>query len=388
MSASSFGESRFPAEKPYRHRSLTPVSCLTTSGVQEDVAWNSRRFVRSSRVRHESQFLQAGDILVSTANSKELVGKSCLVKNPPFRCSFGAFVTVARANESVYPPYLAYWMNTRQFLSWCFQRSSNTTNISNLRVSELEGLHLELPSVSEQQRIAKRLEQTDRLRRVRRCALQMCDELLPAAFLEMFGDPQINPKGFPTVELGNFLSFVTSGSRGWAEFYVPQGARFIRSLDVRMNFISDEHAVFVNPPQNAEAQRTRVKSGDVLLTITGSQIGRVAAVLDRMEGAFISQHVAILRLNPDLLPEFLSMYLSLEAGGHREIARVQYGQTKPGLNLDQIREFGIPMPSLSLQQHFIEVVRRHERLCAIQREASRQAEHLFQTLLHQAFSSL
>jgi type I restriction enzyme, S subunit len=214
----------------------------------------------------------------------------------------------------------------------------------------------------------------------------MIDELLPVAFVDLFGDPQANSKHLPIIELGDLLSFVTSGSRGWAEFYVAQGARFIRSLDVRMNSVSDENAVFVNPPQNAEAQRTKVKAGDVLLTITGSQIGRVAPVLHRLDGAFISQHVAILRPKPDLLPEFLSMYLSLEAGGQREIARVQYGQTKPGLNLTQIREFAIPLAPLSLQRQFIEIVRRHERLHAVQREASRQADHLFQTLLHQAFS--
>jgi type I restriction enzyme S subunit len=260
------------------------------------------------------------------------------------------------------------------------------STMQHITKGRFDSIEILLPHMSKQTSIAQQLDKAAHLRRIRRYALQMSDELLPVAFLELIGDPQVNPKRFPIVELGDFLSFVTSGSRGWAEFYVPQGARFIRSLDVRMNSISDENAVFVNPPQNAEAQRTRVKSGDVLLTITGSQIGRVAPVLEREEGAFISQHVAILRLKPDVLPEFLSMYLSLEAGGQREIARVQYGQTKPGLNLDQIREFRIPMPPLSVQKHFIEVVRRHDRLRAIQREASRQADHLFQTLLHQAFS--
>ena len=89
------------------------------------------------------------------------------------------------------------------------------------------------------------------------------------------------------------------------------GARFIRSLDVRMNSISDEDAVFVKPPNGAEADRTRVNPDDVLLTITGSRIGRVAPVPERLKGAFISQHVAILRLKPGILPEFLSMFLSL-----------------------------------------------------------------------------
>jgi type I restriction enzyme, S subunit len=70
-----------------------------------------------------------------------------------------------------------------------------------------------------------------------------------------------------------------------------------------------------------------------------------------------------------------------------EIARLQYGQTKPGLNLDQIREFRLPLPPLSLQQQFATLVERHERLRATHVEALRQADHLFQTLLYQAFAN-
>jgi len=170
-----------------------------------------------------------------------------------------------------------------------------------------------LPPIAEQDRIVCLLKGADRLRRMRRYALAMCDEFLPGAFLNLFDDPEANPKRFAIVELGDLLSFVTSGSRGWAESYVPIGDRFIRSLDVRMNSISDEDAVFVDPSRGAEADRTRVKSGDVLLTITGSQIGRVAPAPARVEGSFISQHVAILRLKSGLLPIFLSMFLSLDA---------------------------------------------------------------------------
>jgi type I restriction enzyme, S subunit len=153
-----------------------------------------------------------------------------------------------------------------------------------------------------------------------------------------------------------------------------------------MNSISDEEAVFVKPPNGAEADRTRVKPADVLLTITGSRIGRVAPVPERLTGAFISQHVAILRLKAGLLPEFLSMFLSLDTGGQRQIARLQYGQTKPGLNLDQIREMRVPVPHVCHQQRFLELAKRVERLRAVQREALRQAEHLFASLLHRAFS--
>ena len=258
--------------------------------------------------------------------------------------------------------------------------------VKHLSSEELKEETVPLPNLLEQQRIAEQLEQADRLRRTRSYALELTDTFLPAAFVEFFGDPLTNPLGLPVTELGDFLSFVTSGSRGWAEYYVPEGARFIRSLDVRMNNISDEDAVYVKPPNGAEADRTSVKPGDVLLTITGSRIGRVAPVPERLNGAFISQHVAILRLKAGLLPEFLSMFLSLGTGGQREIAFLQYGQTKPGLNLDQIRELRIPVPYLSRQQQFLELAKRVECLHAVQREALRQAEHLFASLLHRAFS--
>jgi len=64
--------------------------------------------------------------------------------------------------------------------------------------------------MSEQQRIAGRLEQADRLRSTRRYTLELTDTFLPAAFLELFGDPTTNPLGLPVAELGDFLTFVTS----------------------------------------------------------------------------------------------------------------------------------------------------------------------------------
>lgn len=281
--------------------------------------------------------------------------------------------------------YLRYWLDSHEFRSQITRLVTGSAQ-QNFGPSHLESIGISLPKLSEQQRIAGLLEQADRLRRTRRYALELSDTFLPAAFLELFGDHVRNPKKFPIAALGEFLSFVTSGSRGWAEYYVPNGDRFIRSLDVRMNYIADEDAAFVNAPEGAEADRARVKTDDVLLTITGSQIGRVAPVPARLDGAFVSQHVAILRLKPGLLPIFVSTFMSLESCGQREIARLQYGQTKPGLSLGQISEFKISLPPLALQQQFAALVERHEHLRATQREALRQAEHLFQTLLHRAFN--
>ena len=187
-------------------------------------------------------------------------------------------------------------------------------------------------------------------------------------------------------KLGKHLTFVTSGSRGWAKYYSKNGARFIRSLDVRMNYIGCNEPVFVKPPSNAESERTRIKSGDVLLTITGSRIGRVAPVPENVGDAYISQHVAMLRLGQWLRPRFLSVYLSHRLGGQRQIRKLKYGQTKPGLNLSQIRDFLVPVPPLELQDAFIERLKGVQSIMSQQETAQFGAEASFQSFLHRAFS--
>ena len=244
----------------------------------------------------------------------------------------------------------------------------------------LERLAIPLPPIDEQRRIVDLLSRAENIVRMRREAEARAKEIIPALFLDMFGDPARNERGWEVRSVGELLSFITSGSRGWAEHYSSSGARFVRSLDVRMNSISDEDIAYVQPPIGAEAERTRVRAGDVLLTITGSRIGRVSAAPVRLNGAFISQHVAILRPSAGMHPEFLSMFLSLENGGQREISRLQYGQTKPGLNLSQIRQFLIPVPSLELQSVFAERIARLR--------SSGTSQHVATDLAHRAFQSL
>lgn len=148
------------------------------------------------------------------------------------------------------------------------------------------------------------------MRRKRKEEIALTEELLRSHFLEIFGDPVTNPKRWEIIELGTQINFVTSGLRGWAKYCSDGGKRFIRSLDVRMNYIADEDVVFVNPPDNAEAKRTRIQGGDVLLTITGSRIGIVASVPQDFEEAYISQHFAIIWLKQRLSPLYLPTYLS------------------------------------------------------------------------------
>jgi len=327
-----------------------------------------------------------GDILIAKITPCFENGKMAHAHDLPRNLGFGSTeFHVLRPKNGLDGRYLF------QLLRGSFVRKAGETKMKGaagqrrVPAEFFAALKIPLPPLAEQQRIAGILDAADKLRAMRRDSLAQLDTLLQSTFLDLFGDPVTNPK-CPVGQLGDYLTFVTSGGRGWAKYYCENGVRFIRSVDVRMNSISCEEEVFVDPPDNAEAKRTRVNEDDVLLTITGSRIGRVARASKSLHGAFISQHVAILRLDDQLLPEFVARFLSLEGGGQIQISKMQYGQTKPGLNFRQIRSFQIPTPPIDEQNHFATIVESVEQQKTHQRTHLAELDTLFAALQQRAFN--
>ncbi|MBX4865368.1 restriction endonuclease subunit S [Rhizobium bangladeshense] len=251
-------------------------------------------------------------------------------------------------------------------------------NISQEKVRKIK---VPLPPLDEQKRIAAILDKADQLRQKRRQAVALLNNVGSALIDEI-----TTHSSSRLTTLGECLSFVTSGGRNWSRYYAETGDRFIRSLDVQMNSLSNEEIVRVQAPDNAEARRTRTQIGDVLLTITGSRIGRVAALKDAEANSYVSQHVAILRpITSKVNPEYLSFFLSSSAG-QRQIAKWQYGQTKPGLNFDQIRSFELPDVDREIQMQFVSKVHAVVRRKAESYNQGVMLDNLFSSLQHRAFS--
>ena len=158
------------------------------------------------------------------------------------------------------------------------------------------------------------------------------------------------PEGWCWTSLGQLSSHITSGSRGWAKYYSESGSLFVRVGNFnRLNTRVDlENIAFVNAPDGPEANRTRLNVGDWLITIT-ADVGMVGVVDEqvlRWGEAFINQHVGLVRPVSVEASSYVAWSLASESL-QSQFGDKQYGATKKGLNLDDLRSLVIPLPPLS-----------------------------------------
>lgn len=171
------------------------------------------------------------------------------------------------------------------------------------------------------------------------------------------------PASWQTVLLGSVCSLVTSGSRGWAEFYSKSGPRFIRAQNIRFGKLKLDDLACVNPPANSEGSRTAVTQGDLLIVITGAGVTNPALLNVDLGEAYVSQHVGLVRPADTRLSEWLLLCLMAPAAARAELAARAYGAGRPGLNLDNIRNLRIPVPPLAEQRSILARLKELMGIC-------------------------
>lgn len=328
--------------------------------------------------------IRAGDVLVSTVRPN-LNAVAMVPDHLDGGIASTGFSVLRPKRDRLSGRYLYYYCCTPAFVAALTAkvRGAQYPAVSD---EDVKDIAIPLPPPSEQRRIVEILDQADRLRRLRAEADAKANRILPALFIKMFGDPLTNPKGWMAKPLGELAVHLTSGSRGWARYTGRGCALFLRTQDILDGEIA-AGLISVDPPQGAEAERTRLQDGDVAVTITGI-VGKAATFRANDRDVYVSQHIALVRPDPrQLHPDFLTSYANLPLGKVPVLARFQYGQTKPGLGFRELTTSLIPVPTINLQ---IKFASRLDALRAI-RLASSCAEtkinSLWQVLQMRAFAA-
>lgn len=264
--------------------------------------------------------------------------------------------------------------------------------VKHLSSKELKEEPIQLPELSEQKRIAGLLEQADRLRRTRRYALELSDTFLHAGFLEFFGDPAKNTRNveYTTLEeelerIESGFSPVCDGPREQPNQWAVLGLGAITS-----GVFKPEENKLLSPdiPVRPELE---VQDGDVLVTRknTYDLVAACAYVRTPPPRLLLPDTIFRFRLKQKsrLMPVYLWGLLSFPSFKKR-VQRLASGSagSMPGISKEKFMSVCCPVPPSAQQQRFSELALRYEGMRASQHEASRQADYLFHSLLHRAFS--
>lgn len=432
----------FPASAKQAAQDPSNICCLRTTNIQREINWNDIYFVPREYVKRDDQFIQVGDILMSMANSYELVGKVALVRQMSHPATFGAFLAAIRPLKYIQGQYLFHLIRTDRVQSDLRKGSSQTVNIANISIKALSEIEIPLAPFNEQKRVADKLDTL--LVRVDACREHLGRvPILLKRFRQMVLNAAMSGKltkdwreKNPQIAKGKLiadklrLAHTAAGGhkagnaapptedvhdlnikmfpRGWELLQLKEVVEPTRPItygilkpgpDLKMGVLYVRVADFPNDQLNLEAirrtspaidkefSRSRLKEGDILLSIRGT-VGRLIVIPPELEGANITQDSARLSIQSHANRDYVLWFLRSEIAQKR-MKRAEKGVAVRGINIGDVRALQIAIPSIE-EQH--EIVRRVELLFAYAdrlgtryRAARGHVEHLMPALLAKAF---
>ena len=280
--------------------------------------------------------------------------------------------------EQTHGRFLYFFATTLQFNLLATQ-----TALPSITQTDLGNYLISYPTYQEQQTIAQFLDhktqKIDQLIAKKQTLIDKLNEqrialithavtkgLNPAVTLKDSGVEWLGevPKHWDVVRLRYITEKITSGSRGWAQYFADEGEQFLRITNLSRKSISllEDDMRRVNPPEGTEGERTKTQDGDILVSIT-ADLGSIAVIPENYEASYVSQHIALIRPEPKQFDSKWIAYCLFSHAGKAQLLGAGYGGTKVQLGLADIKEVYIPIPPLLEQTKIIEqLVEQIDRL--------------------------
>ena len=320
---------------------------------------------------------KVGDILIVCDGSRSgFVGKA-------IDGYVGSTLAIISA-DGMSQEYLYYFLQGKYAL---LNTKKKGTGTPHLDANILNQQKLVVPSLEEQKRVVARIEElfseldngVETLKKTKQQLAVYRQAVLKEAFE--------NCK--PLSSIRDMSTLVTSGSRGWAQFYASEGAKFIRIGNLTRDSIDIDFSdtQYVNLPDKAEGLRSKLQPNDVLVSIT-ADLGSIGLVPNNIGEAYINQHIAVVRFKNASQGKFMAWYLRSD-WGQKDLLKNKRGAGKLGLGLDDIRDSRVPVVSDEEAEAVLDIIESRLSVCDSIEEtvdtALQQAEAMRQSILKKAF---
>lgn len=328
--------------------------------------------------------LRTGDLVLTIVGT---IGKIAFV--PPeldggniTQCSVRIRTDPKKAN----PRYLSWALESprvrRQYDEYRFG-----SGVPRLNVGHVRALKIPLPPLPEQRRIADILDKADAIRRKRKEAIALTEQLLRSAFLDMFGDPVTNPKGWEVKPLGDLAeaaSGVTKGKKYGSETMVT--VPYMRVANVQDGHLVLDEVKTITVSSD-DARRYLLKDGDVLLTEGGDpdKLGRGTVWRNEVADCIHQNHIFRVRPTGAVRSEYLSALIGSERGKRYFLRAAKQTTGIATINITQLKSFPVLLPPIDLQDRFLAALADLEASRARQQQADSLIGVLFESLVQRVF---
>lgn len=280
--------------------------------------------------------------------------------------------------------FLFHYLRTPAMVGFATSRCSGA-NLPRLSPKQLAGFQIPLPPLAEQKRIAGILDAADALRAKRRESIDQLDRLIQATFLEMFGDPVTNPKGWERVELHALVQSDDKINYGVVQpgNNYADGIPLVRVGDIASGNLLFDEIKYIDPKIESKYKRSRLKGTELLISCVGS-IGIVCKVSEQAKGFNIARAVARVPLAEGVDRDFV-LHCLRSSGVQQHFQKETRTVSQPTLNIGLIKTAPVIQPPLGDQRHFAAIVRLIEANRETSIQHSDELDALFASLQSLAF---
>lgn len=301
-------------------------------------------------------------------------GKIAIASNLKNGWGFGSTeFHILRISSRIIPEWVYYFLRQEKIRRFAALNMTGTAGQQRVPKSIFEKLRIPLPPISAQKQIAAILEKADAAREKRRQANQLTEQFLQSAFLEMFGDPATNPKGWEVGKLSE-VAEIKMGQSPDGDSYNDTG------LGVPLLNGPAEFGIKFPKEKQWTIKPTKFSNnGDILFCVRGATAGRMNWA-DKQY--CIGRGLAAISSSGKCSNAYLYYLLELKYDHFQSIGQ---GSTFINISREVLSNLAIPIPEGTLQQKFSTLFEKVESLRAKQRQSEQELEHLFHSLMQRAF---
>jgi len=311
-------------------------------------------------------------LIVSSNGNPNRVG-NCIYIDGNMKFVFASFLVALGTKDTnrLRPQYLYRLLRSDNVQKAISRNVQGSTGLNNINLNLLMKDRIDLPTIQEQDFIITVLNALDDVIDQTRAVIDQTQRVKSALLQDLFtyGLPGQHkkfedvrnvgriPAEWKITRLVNLLETVTSGSRGWAQYYCDNGPMFLgignlTREDIYMRF---EEVRRVNPPDDSEGQRTRVQAGDILISVT-ADLGIIGCIPKGLGEAYVSQHIALVRLKKEHVNPAWIAYCLASKIGQDQFRSLNDPGAKAGLNLQNVKRLNVVVPGKKEQDKIVSIL--------------------------------